>query len=469
MGATKEGAMRRPALSVIGLGKLGAPMAAVLSAKGFTVVGLDLNADFVDAINRGSAPVAEPMLQDMIDAGRPRLSATVDYGEAVRNTDVSFIIVPTPSGADRFFTNKFVVEAVSQIGQALRGKNDYHLVAVTSTVMPGSTDGEIRHALERASGRKVGPDLGLCYNPEFIALGSVVKDMLRPDMILIGESDAKAGDVLESIYRASTESNPEFHRMNLVNAELCKISVNTFVTTKISYANMIADMCDHLPDADADIVTRAVGADSRIGRKYLKGAIGYGGPCFPRDNKAFAALARSLGVNSDLAEATDKVNDHQLHRLMGAIEAHAAADSIVAVLGMSYKPMTPVIEESQGVELARRLSESGYMVVIADPMAGAPAKAVLGDRVNLAESAEAAVSRADIVVVATPWSEFAQISSAAVQRSGNPTVIIDPWGIVQADTTGNARLVRLGRGNWKPSVTDRSGSALRAPGARMVR
>ncbi len=469
MTATKEGTMQRPALSVIGLGKLGAPMAAVLSAKGFTVVGLDLNADFVTAINKGVAPVAEPMLQETIDAGRPRLSATVDYGEAVRNTDVSFIIVPTPSGADRFFTNKFVLEAVSQIGQALRSKSGYHLVAVTSTVMPGSTDGEIRQALERASGRKVGPDLGLCYNPEFIALGSVVKDMLRPDMNLIGESDATAGDILESIYRASTESDPEFHRMNLVNAELCKISVNTFVTTKISYANMIADMCDHLPDADADIVTRAVGADSRIGRKYLKGAIGYGGPCFPRDNKAFAALARSLGVNSDLAEATDRVNDHQLHRLMGAVEAHAAADSIVAVLGMSYKPMTPVIEESQGVELARRLSEAGYMVVIADPMAGAPAKAVLGDRVNLAESAEAAVSRADIVVVATPWSEFAQISSAAVRRSGNPTVMIDPWGIVQADATGNAKLVRLGRGNWKPSVVDRSVSALRAPSARMVR
>src|SRR3546814_799235 len=110
--------------------------------------------------------------------------------------------------------------------------------------------------------------------------------------------------MLESVYRGSTESTPEFHRMNLVNAELCKISVNTFVTTKISYANMIADMCDHLPGADAHVVTRAVGADSRIGRKYLKPAIGYGGPCFPRDNKAFAALGRKLGVNCELAEAT---------------------------------------------------------------------------------------------------------------------------------------------------------------------
>lgn len=467
MSGIKDSGAQRPALSVIGLGKLGAPMAGVFSAKGFKVVGLDLNAEFAAAINRGHAPVAEPMLQEMIDAGRSRLSATTDYSEAILNTDVSFIIVPTPSGSDKFFTNKFVLEAVSQIGHVLRGKSGYHVVAVTSTVMPGSTDGEIRQALERASGRKVGSDLGLCYNPEFIALGSVVKDMLQPDMILIGESDTKAGDVLESIYRLSTESDPEFHRMNLVNAELCKISVNTFVTTKISYANMIADMCDHLADADADVVTRAVGADSRIGRKYLKGAIGYGGPCFPRDNKAFAALARSLGVNSELAEATDRINDHQLHRLMGAVEAYAAPDSVIAVLGMSYKPMTPVIEESQGVELARRLSEAGYMVVIADPMAGAPAKAVLGDRVNLAESAEAAASRADIVVVATPWSEFAQVSRAAMRQSGAPVVIIDPWGIVQP--AGSAKIVRLGRGNWKPSVTGRGAAAFRTPGSRLVR
>jgi UDPglucose 6-dehydrogenase len=470
MSATEKGGIPRPALSVIGLGKLGAPMAAVLSAKGFTVVGLDLNADFVAAINRGVAPVTEPMLQETIDAGRSRLSATTDYAEMVQKSDVSFIIVPTPSGADKFFSNKFVLEAVTEIGHALRSKAGYHVVVVTSTVMPGATDGEIRLALEQASGRKVGPDLGLCYNPEFIALGSVVRDMLRPDLILIGESDSKAGDVLEAIYRISTESNPEFHRMNLVNAELCKISVNTFVTTKISYANMIADMCDHLPGADSDVVTSAVGADSRIGRKYLKGAIGYGGPCFPRDNKAFAALARSLGVNSELAEATDRVNDHQLHRLMGAVEAHAEADSVVAVLGMSYKPMTPVIEESQGVELARRLSDAGYTVVIADPMAGAPAKAVLGDRVNLAESPDAAVSRADIVVVTTPWSEFARISSTAWNQRSKSVVVIDPWSIVDAATLGDkAKLVRLGRGNWKPSAADRGAAAVRASGVRQAR
>ena len=181
------------------------------------------------------------------------------------------------------------------IGEALRTKSGYHLVVVTSTVMPGSTGGELQKALEHASGRKVGPELGLCYNPEFIALGSVVRDMLHPDLILIGESDAKAGQMLAELYMRSTNNSPPIYRMNFVNAELSKISINTYVTTKISYANMLAELCDHLDGADAEVVAKTIGDDSRIGRKYLTGAIGYGGPCFPRDNRAFAAL----GINSE--------------------------------------------------------------------------------------------------------------------------------------------------------------------------
>jgi UDPglucose 6-dehydrogenase len=436
-------------LSVIGLGKLGSPMAAVLAAKGFSVIGLDLSPAMVEALNRGQAPVAEPRLQEMIDAGRERLRATTDYGEAVKNSDVTFIIVPTPSGADGFFSNGFVLQAIEEIGKALRQKAGYHLVAITSTVMPGTTNGEIRAALEQASGRLVGADLGLCYNPEFIALGSVVNDMLKPDMILIGESDSKAGDILEGIYRQSTEGDPHFARMNLVNAELCKISVNTYVTTKISYANMIADMCDHLADADADVVTRAVGADSRIGRKYLKGAIGYGGPCFPRDNKAFAALGRSLGVNCELAEATDRINEHQIQRLLGAVEASASPNARIAVLGLSYKPMTPVIEESQGVKLAGLLAGMGYKVTVFDPMAGQEAKAVLGNGVELAASAAAAIRDADVVAIMVPWAEFSSLSKDAFARESRPLTIIDPWAVFDAASLEGVRHIRLGRGDWK--------------------
>lgn len=444
----------RPRLSVIGLGKLGSPMAAVFGAKGFEVVGIDLNPAFVEAINTGRAPVQEPQLQEHLDQAKGRLRATMDWNDMVQCTDISFIIVPTPSGSDRMFVNRYVVDAVERIGAALRTKQGYHVVVVTSTVMPGSTGGEIRNALERASGRTVGQDVGLCYNPEFIALGSVVRDMRYPDMILIGESDSRAGDVLEAVYRGSVDSKPEFHRMNLVNAELCKISVNTFVTTKISYANMIADMCDHLPGADADVVTRAVGADSRIGRKYLKPAIGYGGPCFPRDNKAFAALGRKLGVNTALAEATDAINEHQFQRMIGAVSALAEPDAAVSIIGLSYKPDTAVIEESQGIALAAQLVGLGYHVTVYDPMANEAAAAVLGIRANVAADIGQALSGAAVVVICTAWPQFKQIAWAASSAGA----VVDPWSVVPDGTTG-LKVVRLGRGDWRRMAQPRPAAA----------
>lgn len=432
-------------VSVVGLGKLGAPLAAVLASKGFTVVGTDLNSAYVDAINRGEAPVDEPRLQELIDSNRARLRATTDCTAAVAETDVTFIIVPTPSDESGRFQNRFILSAIDNIGAGLRQKTGYHVVVVTSTVMPGSTGGEIRAALEVASGRVVGAQLGLCYNPEFIALGSVVRDMLSPDMILIGESDARAGDLLERIYQQSCENKPVVRRMNFVNAELTKISVNTFVTTKISYANMLADICDHIPEADVDVVTQAVGSDSRVGGKYLRGAVGYGGPCFPRDNVAFAAIARAVGARADLAEATDAVNRHQVERVAIAIQAHLRQPGPIGILGLSYKPDTSVIEQSQGVMLAARLLENGLQVIAYDPKALQNAGAALPSPIIAAGSAAECVRQSALVVVMTPWPEFRSISLDAFIRTPRLTVI-DCWRLFAREEVGAvANLVHLGK------------------------
>ena len=438
----------QPRVSVIGLGKLGAPMAAVLAVKGFEVVGLDLNDRYVSAINTGVAPVQEPRLQEFIDKGRSRLRATHSYDEAVLNSDITFVIVPTPSDKDRVFSNKYVLSAIRAIGHALRGKPGRHVVVVTSTVMPGSTGGEIQKELEEASGRKVGPELGLAYNPEFIALGTVVRDMLRPDFILIGESDEATGALLESIYKRSCDNDPVIRRMNFVNAELTKISVNTYVTTKISYANMLAEMCDHLPGADVDVVSAAVGSDTRVGAKYIKGAIGYGGPCFPRDNKAFAALGHKLGVRCDLAEATDAINDHQIERLVGAVQAHAAPGAKVAVLGLSYKPDTQVVEESQGVALAGKLSEEGYVVSVYDPLAMAGAETMLTDRVIFANDASDAIDGVQVAIVTTPWPQFKEAGLWAGRPPEAKLIVIDPWRVVETrNIPAHLSLVRMGFGS----------------------
>jgi UDPglucose 6-dehydrogenase len=441
-------------ISVVGLGKLGAPLAAVLASKGFPVVGTDVNRAFVDAINTGTAPVDEPRLQELIDENRERLRATPDAAAAVAETDVTFVIVPTPSDVTGGFSNDFVVSAMQSVGAGLRRKSGYHVVVITSTVMPGSTGGEIRAALEAHSGRRVGDALGLCYNPEFIALGSVVRDMLTPDMILIGESDVKAGDMLQRIYDKSCDNKPLIRRMNFVNAELTKIAVNTFVTTKISYANMIADICDRIPGADVDVVTQAVGCDSRIGPKYLRGAIGYGGPCFPRDNVAFSALARSLGARAELAEATDTLNHYQIERVLGAVQARHSGNGPVGVLGLAYKPDTSVVERSQGLGLVERLVEEGLDVIAFDPKALATAQAALRRPFHAAASAETCVRAASLVVVMTPWPEFRAVPAEAFARSPRLTVL-DCWRLLSREEIGAvADVVYLGQGAGQgvPSV-----------------
>ncbi len=356
-------------VSVVGLGKLGAPLVAVLASKGLAVYGIDVNPDAVAQINAGLAPVQEPRLQELLRANSGHIRATSDWATAIGETEATYIIVPTPSGADGAFRNDYVLSAIEEIGRVLAHKPGYHLVVVNSTTMPGAVGGPIRDRLEAISGKRVGHDIGLCYNPEFIALGNVIEGLLRPDFVLIGESDARAGGMLEEISRLVVGPSVPVCRMNFVNAELTKISVNTYVTTKISFANMLGEICDRLSGADADVVTAAIGRDARIGAKYLRGATGYGGPCFPRDTIAFSTMAQRVGVEASLAAATHEINERQVERLTGIIAEHTGPSDRIAVLGLSYKPDTGVIERSQGIMLAAAFARSGREVIAHDPLA----------------------------------------------------------------------------------------------------
>ena len=426
-------------IAVIGLGKLGSPLAAVLAAKGNQVTGFDTNPAVVEALLAGRAPFAEPGLQEMIDVSNGRLHATTDICEAVGSADASYLIVPTPSGADGRFDNSILAAALHRIGTVLASSTRYHVVNIVSTVMPGSCTGELRHVLEQAAGRTVGDDLGLCYSPEFIALGSVVHDMLNPDVVLIGASDDRAGDLVAAVAAGAVDNSPAVRRMTLTNAELVKISINTYVTTKISFANMLAEICDRLPGADVDIVTAAMGHDSRIGAKYLRGATGYGGPCFPRDAIAFAKLAQSLGVEATLAEATHTVNQRQAGRLVELLTPHLLPGDIVAVLGLAYKPGTPVVEQSQGVALCAALHRAGFGVHGHDPLAVPGARATLEADIELTDDLAAAMSGARVAVVMTPHSQYQVLTP-----SPEMDMLLDCWGFSRVDSS-TVSVLRPGR------------------------
>src|SRR5215467_2753452 len=321
-------------VSVCGLGKLGACIAATLASRGFEVLGVDIDPEKVRRVNEGLPPVEEPLLAETIAAGKGRLRATLDHREAV-GTDVSFFIPPSPSLPDGSFSTEFLLRAMQPIAAAVResGKKG-HLFVCSSTTTPGAMDQVLIPMLEREMGGVCGKDFGACYNPEFIALGNVVNGLLEPDLVLIGESDPASGAALEALYKKYNRNSPRIARMSIASAELTKISVNSFITMKISFTNQLRMIAEKIPKADIHAILEAIGSDSRIGQKYLRAGLSFGGPCFPRDNRLLAYAARQVGLEAPLADATDRVNESANLNLFESIRRMVPNGATVAVLGL---------------------------------------------------------------------------------------------------------------------------------------
>jgi UDPglucose 6-dehydrogenase len=437
--------------SIIGLGKLGASIAAAIASRGHRVIGVDSDARVVDAVNAGAAPVQETGLAELITANRDRLRATSSYREAILETDITFVVVPTPSNASGGFCLEHAALAFEQIGDALQDKRKYHLVALTSTVLPGATRYGLLPILQQRSKKNCGADFGLCYSPTFIALGSAIRDFLYPDFTLIGEFEEKAGCMLESAYAEILPNRIECRHMTLENAELAKISINSYVTMKITFANVLADLCERIPGGDVDAVTAAVGLDARIGAKYLTGALGYGGPCFPRDNLAFDYMARTLGTRAEMAETTDRINRAVAEAVIERAGIAITPGVKVAVLGLAYKPSSQITDESQSLMLVRELLRRGADVLAHDPLMTQLAANEF--RNVMLASLDDCLHQASIVIVATPDSVYAAleprnfISLEAVEAAGAQVTVVDCWRILSDKLTNQPGInyVALGR------------------------
>jgi len=423
-------------VSVIGLGKLGLPMAGIFAAAGYPTIGVDQNRRLIDALSEGECPIEEPGLPELLKKAGSNLKVTDTYPHAILDSDVSFIIVPTPSGGDHRFKNDYVVAALEKIALILRGKRDYHLIVVTSTVMPGSCADVFKPLIEEKSGRRVGEDVGLCYSPEFIALGNVIDGMRNPDAVLIGESDRKAGDILQGIYRVTCGNKPPIVRMDWLNAEIAKLALNVFITTKISLANTFAEVCQAIPGGDVDKVTDFIGLDSRIGRKYLRGGLGFSGPCFPRDVRAFATLAKAFGVSCPIQKAVHSFNRWHnrfvFDRIMERFKGKA-----VTILGLTYKPHTPVVEESPSLDLVRWFRERSVYVSVYDPEGMDNARLVLGeddDDIYYAVSMHDALICSDMCVIATPWPEFRGLKPEDFRQYMVKPRVFDCWRFLDGKT-----------------------------------
>lgn len=432
-------------LSVIGLGKLGLCLAACLADKGFQVTGVDIDKEKVKKINQGISPIKETGLAALIKKVKPRLQATTSFEKAILKTPVSFILVPTPSLKNGSFSNRYLKQVLKKIAAAIKKKPAYHLVVISSTVIPQTTEKVAKPLLEKHSGKNCDQDFGLTYNPQFIALGSVINDLVKPNFILIGQRQKKDGDLLEKIYKKICENKPIVVRLGPLNAEIAKLALNCYITNKISFANALAQICEKVSGADAYLVTQAIGLDKRIGSQYIKPALGFGGPCFPRDNLAFTAFAKKVGTRAPLAQTVDKINREQVKRISKIIKENLKPGARVSILGLSYKPQTPVIEDSQAIELTTLLVKDGYQVSVFDPMALENARDVLGNKVNYAKNLKECLKNSQLALIATPWPEFKKINTR-VCRNMKKAVILDCWRLLARKNLKGIKYLVLGRG-----------------------
>ena len=381
-------------IGVIGLGYIGSVTAAVLAAHGNEVIGIDNVIDKVNAFKSGRIPIYEPGLTELLMKHGSKIKFSTSYDE-LKDVDTAFICVPTPNR-----NGNIDISYVMNAALSLSKVNKSCVIIVKSTVVPGTA-------------KKIREETGMqvVSNPEFTREGTAIHDTDTPDRVIIGGNDKKSCELVNSIWAFT--GAPVVITTN-ENAELIKYASNSFLATKISFINEFANLCEKIPGADVEVVAKGMGLDKRIGEKFLKAGVGYGGSCFPKDTLAIAAFARSMGSELKIVEAASAVNDHRIEHAIHLIEGNSRNElkqTLVGILGVAFKDSTDDIRESQSLKLIQTLLPKVKGINVFDPIIS---KEIEGARKS--ESLEQCISSSDIVVVATEWPQFSTLPESAKNK-----------------------------------------------------
>jgi UDPglucose 6-dehydrogenase len=397
-------------LSVIGSGYVGTTIAACFAEFGHEVVNVDIDQEIVDTINDGTAPIHEDGLAELVaeHAGpnsTGRLEATTDY-EAVLDTDVTFLCLPTPQNDDGSIDLSIMEAAADQLGATLAAKDAWHTAIVKSTVVPGSTEEEITPILETASGNTAGDEFGVGMNPEFLREGTAVHDFLDPNKVVLGADDDRALEDMYSVFDPLIDrSNAPVVETDTRTAEMIKYANNSFLAAKISLINDIGNICKEF-GIDAYEVADAIALDDRIGEQFLRSGVGWGGSCFPKDTAAIRAAARNKDYEPAMLDAATEVNNRQPDRLLSLMDDHVdVAGKQVAVLGLAFKPGTDDIRNSRAIPVIEGLQARGAEIVAYDPVAIENMRERFPD-IEYADTPAAALSETAAALVVTDWEEI---------------------------------------------------------------
>lgn len=436
-------------ISFIGLGKLGLPLAAIFAKNGIPTIGVDINLSSIKSINKGQSPFFENGLDKLLsEVGGKTLIATNDYDDAISKSNLTYILTATPSNQDGSFSNEQIESALISSSKALKKSNkNEHVFVISSTVMPGSIEKSFIPLIEQYSGLKLGGGFHIVYCPDFAAIGEIINGFTNPDFILIGESSEKAGLIVEQIHHIITENNPHIKRMSLASAEIAKVSLNAYLTMKISFANNLANISEKVPGANIDDITSSLGLDKRISPYYLKGGMSFGGTCFPRDTYAFNKLSRDKEISTELFDAVTKINDYQDQHLSQLVisEMDKNKKTNIAILGISFKVGTPVIEESVGIKLLNNLliNNRKKTITAVDPLGLAATKEIFDDNILYSDDVDEAIKNANIIVLINPEKYF--IKAIEESKPLNQVTIIDCWRVLDKTRKHeNIKLIRIG-------------------------
>ncbi len=406
-------------LGVIGLGHVGLVTAVCFAEKGFRVYGMDKDKNRIENLKNKNLPFYEPGLKELLEKNSDRLIFTSSIKEIIENTEVVFLCVGTPPLPDGKADLSQVEDASREIAKNL----DKYLLIVEKSTVPVKTAEWIKKVMSLYVKKDV--SFEVASNPEFLREGSAIKDFLEPDRIVVGIESDKAKKIFEEIYK---DFKAPIIFTDIETAEIIKHASNAFLATKISFINMIADLCEKT-GADVIKVAEAMGFDKRIGREFLNAGIGYGGSCFPKDVKAFYRIGEELGLDFGLLKCVDKINEERVNKFIEKIKKilWIIRDKVFAVWGLSFKPGTDDVREAPSLKVVKKIVEEGGICRVYDPYAMENFKREFGEneRVYYAEDVYDASRNAHAILILTEWDEFKKADFSKIKEMMETAIIVD--------------------------------------------
>lgn len=413
-------------IAIIGTGYVGLVSGACFSEMGNNVTCIDVDENKINKLKNGIIPIYEPELDGLvsrnINAGRLRFAT--DLASCIKDVEIVFSAVGTPPDEDGSADLRYVLEVARTVGRNI----DKYLVLVTKSTVPVGTAQKVKTVVqEELDKRKINIEFDVVSNPEFLKEGSAINDFMKPDRVVIGVESDRAKEVMTRLYRPMLINSFRVIFMDIASAEMTKYAANSMLATRISFMNDIANLCE-LVGADINMVRKGIGADARIGSKFLYAGCGYGGSCFPKDVKALIKTAKQYGYNMKVLKAVEDVNENQKTILYDKLLKHfdgKLTAKIISIWGLSFKPETDDIRESPAIVLIHLLLKAGCLIRVYDPVAMSECKKIMGDVVTYCIDKYECIVDADALLVVTEWKEFRIPSWDILNKVMNTPLIID--------------------------------------------